>query len=83
MFGKKKKMEAEIACLMYRVAELEERLCPCEQHKWIITRTEYDVGISPGDITTYYTYKCKRCGKTKRTWEMLRTWKEGADHEAD
>lgn len=83
MFGKKKKMEAEIARLMYRVAELEERLCPCEQHKWIITRTEYDVGTSPRDITTYYTYKCKRCGKTKRTMDMLPTWKEGADHEAD
>lgn len=68
---KKKRMAAEIVRLTYRVKELEERLCPCEQHQFLTINAEYDVGTSPGDITTYYTYKCKRCGKTRRTWEIL------------
>ena len=66
MFGKKK-LKAEIVRLTYRVAELEERLCPCEQHLWLVTRTSYDMDV------TYRTYKCKRCGKTTKTWEMLPT----------
>ena len=68
-----KRLKAEIVRLTYRVAELEERLCPCEQHLWLITKTDYDVGTAPGDITTYHTYKCKRCGKSIKTWDMLPT----------
>ena len=68
---KKKRMAAEIVRLTYRVKELEERLCPCEQHQFLAINTEYDVGTSAGDITTYYTYTCKRCGKTRRTWDVL------------
>lgn len=68
-----KRLKAEIVRLTYRVAELEERLCPCEQHLWLITKTDYDVGTTPGDITAYYTYKCKRCGKSIKTWDMLPT----------
>ena len=74
---KKKKMAAEIVRLTYRVKDLEERLCPCELHKWICINTEYDVGASPGDLTTYYTYKCQRCGKIKRTWEPFIECYEG------
>lgn len=74
---KKKKMAAEIVRLTYRVKDLEERLCPCEQHKWICINTEYDVGTSPGDLTTYYTYKCQRCGKIKRTYEPFIECYEG------
>ena len=80
MFGKKKMM-AEIVRLTYRVQELEERLCPCEQHQWIVIDTEYVSKTDPLDMTTYYTYKCRRCGKTKRTWEFLHAW-DGGDTNA-
>lgn len=53
MFGRKK-MKDEILELRYRVAELEERLCPCEEHRW------KQIGWSYQDT---YTYKCRRCGK--------------------
>lgn len=33
MFGRAK-LKAEIMRLTYRVADLEERLCPCEEHDW-------------------------------------------------
>lgn len=82
MFGKKK-MEAEIVRLRYRVKELEERLCACEQHQWIVTNTEYDVGTVCGDVTTYYTYKCKRCGKKRRTWDILPVWDGDFDVKSD
>ena len=32
----KRRLRAEIVRLTYRVAELEERLCPTEQHDWVI-----------------------------------------------
>ena len=76
---KKKKMAAEIVRLRYRVQELEERLCPCEQHQWIVIDKKIDFG-SFGDITNYYIYKCRRCGKTKRTWLLLPEWR-GSDAE--
>lgn len=40
MFGDKR-LKAEIVRLSYRVAELEERLCPCEQHDWKRTVVDY------------------------------------------
>lgn len=75
MFGKKKIMlEAEIVRLTYRVKDLEERLCPCEQHQWLVVDMESICEPEPNDInneTTYYTYKCRRCGKSKRTRRIL------------
>ena len=76
----KKKMAAEIARLTYRVKELEERLCPCEQHQWLVTDMESVYEPDPYDIndeTTYYTFKCRRCGKTRRTWRILPVWDGG------
>lgn len=66
MFGKKKKMRAEIVRLTYRVAELEERLCPCEQHDWKQTGFDFSSG-GPVSFADIYLYKCARCGKTIRS----------------
>ena len=67
MFGKRK-LKAEIVRLSYRVAELEERLCPCNDHQWKKIDTDLVGGTGKGDEETVYTYKCKRCGKSLRTW---------------
>lgn len=67
MFGRK---AAEIVRLQYRVAELEERLCPCESHEWkqIGFHTE-SCSASGFDIDVINHYKCARCGKTKEVRE--------------
>lgn len=72
MFSKRK-LKAEVVRLTYRVKELEERLCPCEQHDWVITRKEFTSITGTGiDIDTIYHCKCKNCGKEteKMEWEI-------------
>ena len=81
MFGKYKKMIDEIVELRYRVKELEERLCPCAQHQWLVTDTRYDVLDSSCYAETFYTYQCRRCGKIKRTYKILPTIEEEDDYE--
>lgn len=58
----KQRLKAEIVKLTYRVAELEERLCPCEEHDWkdVGRHYIYDMG---GGCETIRHYKCRRCGK--------------------
>lgn len=65
MFGRRK-LKDEIIKLNYRVAELEERLCPCESHDWKLIGTKWTCD-SFGSSDSVYTYKCKTCGKTKDT----------------
>jgi transposase-like protein len=72
MFGRRR-LKAEIVRLSYRVAELEERLCPCESHSWVVVDSDFTVGSSAGDIDTIYRYKCRRCGKTLKTYKLLPT----------
>lgn len=64
----KKKLRDEIVRLTYRVAELEERLCPCEEHDWkvIDRRIKFH---DFGNTTHIEHLKCKRCGKTKEREE--------------
>ena len=81
MFGKYKQMRDEIVGLRYRVKELEERLCPCAQHQWLVTDTQYEVVGCSGYAETFYTYKCRRCGKIKRTYQLLPTIEEEDKHE--
>lgn len=57
----KRKLKAEVVRLTYRVQELEERLCPCEQHDFIRVDTEY--AYTPAGCDAIGVYKCKRCGK--------------------
>ena len=61
----RRKLRAEIVRLTYRVAELEERLCPCEEHDWV--RIAHDIEYGDyGLVTSIDTFKCRRCGKCKR-----------------
>ena len=60
----KRKLRAEIVRLTYRVAELEERMCPTEQHDWVMVSCKY-VPDGFDDLMTVYRYKCRRCGKGK------------------
>ena len=66
MFGNKR-LKAEIVRLSYRVAELEERLCPCEQHDWKRTGVDYSCDRA-GCCYDMYNYKCARCGKKMRSF---------------
>lgn len=59
----RRKLKAEIVKLTYRVAELEEKLCPCEQHDWVKVGYRLVGGTGRGDELPVYSYKCKRCGK--------------------
>lgn len=77
MFGQEK-LKAEIVRLSYRVAELEERLCPCEQHDWKRIGVDYTYdGI--GGYDTLYDYKCARCGKKTRSIGVCMEREERAD----
>lgn len=60
MFGKRKR---ELLTQAARIRELEEILCPCEQHDWVSTGYHFDGGTGCGDSTTFYHYICKRCKK--------------------
>lgn len=65
MFMTRSRMREEILRLNYRVADLEERLCPCESHDWKQVESNF---ITDGyDFTNVYKYKCRRCGKTKES----------------
>lgn len=65
----KRELRDEILKLKYRIADLEERLCPCEEHDW--KQVDYSiVDICCGmDCCTVYKYKCKRCGKLRESWD--------------
>jgi hypothetical protein len=66
----KRKLREEVMRLNYRIADLEERLCPYEEHDWkqigyyFSFDTPYGNGI---DLNTVYEYKCKRCGKLMKS----------------
>lgn len=60
----RRKLKEEITKLKYRIADLEERLCPCEDHDWAQIGYYYDSSMDGSDTDTVYKYKCRRCGKT-------------------
>ena len=60
----KRNLKDKIVRLTYRVAELEERLCPCEEHDWKKVGSHFEFPSSV-DIETVYHYKCRKCGKRK------------------
>ena len=61
------KLKEENIKLKYRIKELEERLCPCEDHDWKLVGTDYRFGCCMEDIDIIYHYKCVRCGKETKT----------------
>jgi len=54
---------AENERLRNRIAELEERLCPCEEHDWKQVCQRYVMVFGGWDSDTIIKYKCKRYGK--------------------
>ena len=68
MFFKKSK---KIAQLTARVAELEELLCPFNQHDWI--EIDYHLESFNHDYVAevIHHYKCKRCKKCIETIRRL------------
>lgn len=59
---KVRQLEDEIVQLEFRIKELEEKICPCESHKWKLVNTDISYN---GRYT--YTYKCEKCLKEKET----------------
>lgn len=66
MWMSRRKMREELMRLNYRIADLEERLCPCEEHEWVHIGSNFHT-TNGYDFTDIYHYKCRRCGKTKET----------------
>ena len=64
-------LEKEIIRLQCRIAELVDKLCPCENHDWKKTGTEYKHVERINDLDIIYKYKCKRCGKTMESMVKL------------
>ena len=67
MFMTKRKMKEKIMQLNYRVADLEERLCPCEDHEWRQVDSYLLISADGIDYDTMVKYKCRRCGKLKES----------------
>jgi hypothetical protein len=63
----KRKLKEEIVKLNYRIADLEERLCPCEEHDWKQIDSYTTTFANGLDFDIVYKYKCKRCGKLKES----------------
>lgn len=67
MWMTRSKLKERIIELEYRVADLEERLCPCEDHDWK-NISSYDITYEDGNaLYTIFKYKCTRCGKVKES----------------
>lgn len=67
-FVSKRFLREEVTRLQYRVKELEEKLCPAEEHDWKLTDREFTM-ISPYDSQTINSFLCRRCGKRMQKYE--------------
>ena len=65
------RLKEENRQLRNRIYELEQILCPCEQHDLVQIGREMCFGSSPADIDYIYTYQCKRCKKIVRKREYM------------
>lgn len=71
MFGRLRRLREENNRLRNRIYELEQILCPCEQHDLVQIGKEEQWGSSPQELTYIYIYQCKRCKKIVRKHEYL------------
>ena len=67
-FVSKRFLREEVTRLEYRVKDLEERLCPAEEHDWKVTSVHRSM-ISSYDMQTVTESLCRRCGKRKVEYE--------------
>jgi hypothetical protein len=67
MWMTKRKLKEEVVRLNYRIADLEERLCPCESHDWKHVGYYFTSSAGGFDFDTVHKYKCRRCGKMKES----------------
>jgi len=51
--------------LANRIHELEEILCPCEQHDWVKVGQKMVGGTGHGDEQCIERYVCRKCKKEK------------------
>lgn len=58
------KNRIKIIELQNRIKELEEKICPCEQHEYIEVDREF-ISLECGNIDVKKRFKCRRCGKEK------------------
>lgn len=65
----KRKLKSEIVRLTYRVQELEEKLCPCEQHDFVCIEKEFTMISGAGDFDILRTLKCRKCGKVIKKYD--------------
>lgn len=63
VFNTKRKLRATVLRQEARIRELEEILCPCEEHEWVQTGFHFEGGSGAGDELTVYHKVCKRCKK--------------------
>lgn len=71
MFLTRRALKEKVISLEYRIADLEERLCPCEQHDMVTTGSKF-IPDSYDSGAYLKTYKCKRCGKVIKEYD----WEE-------
>ena len=65
MFKTKKRLRMENLVLRTRIQVLEEKLCPSNQHQWVLEDHIMSGCTGHGDETTIYRYRCSRCSKVK------------------
>jgi hypothetical protein len=66
-FRTRRFLKEEVLRLEYRVKDLEERLCPTEQHDWLTVGYRH-VHVGCGETQSITRYKCRKCGKEKEDW---------------
>jgi hypothetical protein len=62
-FKTRRHLRDEVTRLEYRVKELEEKICPCEDHDWKVVGSYLRIDW-PDNFITVEHLKCRKCGKT-------------------
>lgn len=65
MFQTKRKLREKNAELMRRVEQLEEMICPMNEHDWVEIDHNLVTFTNGFDWEVEHKYKCRRCGKIR------------------